>query len=62
MRRLFFTMAVLLTLTACGLAPSTPVTTAPSDPGTLLSERVPNPRAFGDPNAPIVMREFSDYQ
>lgn len=47
---------------SCGL---TPTATQPVDlNGTvsLLSERSPNPRAFGDPKAPIVMREFSDFQ
>ena len=51
---------LLLLSSACGLAPNA---TAPlSDTVTLLSEQVPNPRAFGDPNAPVKITEFSDFQ
>lgn len=47
-------------LNACGLAPGA---TAPvGDADVLLSTRVPNPRAFGDPNAPVKISEFSDFQ
>lgn len=51
---------VLGWISACGLAPgaSDPV----SDSRVLLSARVPNPRAFGDPNAPVKITEFSDFQ
>ncbi|MFM2033012.1 MAG: hypothetical protein RLZZ297_1777 [Chloroflexota bacterium] len=51
-----------MVLAACGVAPTAAPVASDTEPATLLSERVPNPRAFGDPKAPIVMREFSDYQ
>lgn len=51
-----------LVAASCGLAPATAEPVSQTGPVTLLSERSPNPRAFGDPKAPIVMREFSDYQ
>jgi len=71
-------LAILFTLllvTACGpeaparlgqLDPpqSLPGTTALIQPNTtpLLSEQMPNARAQGDPRAPIVVIEYSDYQ
>lgn len=58
----FLCFGILLALSSCGLSPAATQPVDPSGPVTLLSERSPNPRAFGDPKAPIVMREFSDYQ
>ncbi len=54
--------ACAIALAGCGVAPATGQPVDTTGPVTLLSERTPNPRAFGDPKAPIVMREFSDYQ
>lgn len=51
-----------IVVAGCGLSPVAAPVVDPASPVTLLSERSPNPRAFGDPKAPIVMREFSDYQ
>ncbi|RLT30187.1 MAG: hypothetical protein DWI54_06795 [Chloroflexi bacterium] len=55
-------IACAIALAGCGLAPAAAPAVDPASPAGLLSERSPNPRAFGDPKAPIVMREFSDYQ
>lgn len=67
-------MLVCLLLAACGpeAPPRTGQSVAPAaaqqtplvaaTPSPLLSERSPNPRAMGDPNAPIVMIEYGDYQ
>ena len=60
MWRMFAMTTLLLLSSACGLAPNA---SAPlSDTVTLLSDQVPNPRAFGDPNAPVKITEFSDFQ
>jgi hypothetical protein len=61
-RAAFVLVACAIALAGCGLSPAAVPAVDPSGPVTLLSERSPNPRAFGDPKAPIVMREFSDYQ
>ncbi len=61
-RAAFILVACVIALVGCGLSPATVPAGDTSGPVTLLSERSPNPRAFGDPKAPIVMREFSDYQ
>jgi hypothetical protein len=58
----FLCFGILLALSSCGLSPAAAPPADATGPVTLLSERSPNPRAFGDPKAPIVMREFSDYQ
>lgn len=61
-RAAFILVVCAIAVAGCGLSPATVPAVHPSGPVTLLSERSPNPRAFGDPKAPIVMREFSDYQ
>jgi hypothetical protein len=70
-----FCLVVLLFLIACGpeappranrpgnLPPSvgTPLIEQ-ANRGRLLSEQNPDPRTKGDPDAPIVMIEYGDYQ
>ena len=57
----------LLVMASCGLAPSTSsvsTTSSSTDSAAngLLNTQGANPRALGDPNAPVKMYEFSDYQ
>jgi hypothetical protein len=68
-------MMITIVLSACGaeapprpnsariepLGTDTPLAAQPNTV-PLLSDQVPNPRAQGDPNAPIVVIEYGDYQ
>ena len=71
--RLLLLLCAALALAACG--PEAPPRAERADPegaratpllprtsGPLLADRVPNPRALGDPAAPIVVVEHSDFQ
>ncbi len=51
--------ALLFGLASCGLSPQ--ASTISSD-AVLLSNQTPNPRGMGDPNAPVKMSEYTDYQ
>lgn len=53
------TTTLLIGLTACTLVPSTD--SAPADTA-LLTNQTPNPRGLGDPNAPVKISEYTDYQ
>lgn len=53
-------LIILMGISACGLAPNATVPLGESV--DLLSAQVPNPRAFGDPNAPVKISEFTDFQ
>jgi hypothetical protein len=53
------TTTLLVSLTACTLVPST--NSVPADT-TLLTNQTPNPRGLGDPNAPVKIQEYTDYQ
>lgn len=55
-------LCALIVLASCGLAPADTTTTAPRSTTGLLAQTNGNPRALGDPSAPIKMYEFSDYQ
>ena len=52
-------LIMLMGISACGLAPNA---TIPLGEPALLTEQIPNPRAFGDPNAPVKISEFTDFQ
>jgi|GEM_PF-2179634 len=56
MMRTLWLLVALWLLAACGLTPSA-TQTSTSAPATGLIKR-----SMGDPNAPIKMQEFSDYQ
>ncbi len=57
----------MLVVAGCSLAPTTssaPTVADATDASAagMLDQSGTNPRALGDPNAPIKMYEFSDYQ
>ncbi|MEY3990063.1 MAG: hypothetical protein RI985_1144 [Chloroflexota bacterium] len=50
---------VFVSITGCSLTPTSQA--VPAD-AQLLSNQTPNPRGLGDPNAPVKMSEYTDYQ
>jgi protein-disulfide isomerase len=50
---------VFVSITGCSLTPQS--STVPTD-AQLLSDQTPNPRGIGDPNAPVKISEYTDYQ
>jgi protein-disulfide isomerase len=50
---------LFVNITGCSLTPQANV--APTD-AQLLSNQTPNPRGIGDPNAPVKISEYTDYQ
>lgn len=55
----FVASALLFSIVGCALAPNA---AAVPDDAMLLSNQTPNPRGMGDPNAPVKMHEYTDYQ
>jgi protein-disulfide isomerase len=50
---------VFVSITGCSM---TPASQAVSTDAVLLSNQTPNPRGLGDPNAPVKISEYTDYQ
>jgi protein-disulfide isomerase len=48
-----------VSITGCSLTPASQA--VPAD-APLLSNQTPNPRGLGDPNAPVKISEYTDYQ
>jgi protein-disulfide isomerase len=50
---------VFVSITGCSLTPQANMV---STDAQLLSNQTPNPRGLGDPNAPVKISEYTDYQ
>ena len=48
-----------LSVTSCSLLPQSNTV---SEDAQLLTNQVPSPRGLGDPNAPVKISEYTDYQ
>jgi protein-disulfide isomerase len=49
----------LVSITGCSITPQSSSVTTDAQ---LLSDQTPNPRGIGDPNAPVKISEYTDYQ
>lgn len=50
---------VFVSITGCSI---TPQSGSVNTDAQLLSDQTPNPRGIGDPNAPVKISEYTDYQ
>lgn len=50
---------IFVSITGCSMTPQSD--SVPAD-AQLLSTQSPNPRGLGDPNAPVKISEYTDYQ
>lgn len=53
------TTIIFVSITGCSMTPQSD--SVPAD-AQLLSAQSPNPRGLGDPNAPVKISEYTDYQ
>lgn len=55
----FVATLLVFTMASCTISPQN---NAVSSDAPLLSDQTPNPRGIGDPNAPVKISEYTDYQ